>query len=194
VGRDPVTGRPRQVFRIVEAANKTAANRALAVFIAEVGDQATPDSSATVAVVLEEWLRHSEAQGRAPKTLYEARKIIDNDLVPVLGDIPTRDLTPRHIDELYRRLSTGEGRAKPLKPASVRRYHAVLSAALAQAVRWGWLERNPAERATPPALDPEPLRIPTTDEVKQLLSAAPERDERVGDARGPGAGHRSPPG
>ncbi len=68
------------------------------------------------------------------------------------------------------KLATGEGRDRPLKPTSIRRHHAVLSPALSQAVRWGWIERNPAERAQPPPLDHVELRVPTVEEVRALLS------------------------
>jgi hypothetical protein len=34
-----------------------------------------------------------------------------------------------------------------LKPGTVQRVHVVLRSALAQAMRWGWIWDNPAERA-----------------------------------------------
>jgi integrase len=56
----------------------------------------------------------------------------------------------------------------------------VLSASLSQAVRWGWLDCNPAERAQSPSLERIELRVPTDDEVRSLLTAATERNERWG--------------
>jgi integrase len=101
-------------------------------------------------------------------------------IFPEFGDIKIIQLTPRHLDEWYRKLSTGEGRSRPLKATSIRRHHAVLSAALSQAVRWGWIERNPAERAQPPTLERSELRVPTSEEVRTLLATASARHERWG--------------
>jgi integrase len=130
--------------------------------------------------LVEEWLRHSEARGRAPRTLYDARRSAETAIFPEFGDVRISELTPRHLDEWYRKLATGEGRDRPLKPTSIRRHHAVLSAALGQAVRWGWLERNPAERAQPPPLGRTELKVPTPDEVRALLARGTQRNERWG--------------
>ncbi|MHB8219380.1 MAG: tyrosine-type recombinase/integrase [Acidimicrobiales bacterium] len=128
--------------------------------------------------LLVEWLAHAPARGRAPKTIHEARRIVDRVLRPELGHIALSALTPRDLDELYRKLASGEGRTRPLSQASIRRYHAVLSAALGQAVRWDWITTNPAARAEPPTVAQRALVIPTPAEVKALLGAARERDRK----------------
>lgn len=56
----------------------------------------------------------------------------------------------------------------------------MLSASLGQAVRWGWLDRNPAERAQPPELGQASLRVPTSGEVRALLARAQEDSDRWG--------------
>jgi integrase len=100
--------------------------------------------------------------------------------LPEFGDAPIADLTPRHLDEWYLKLATGEGRDRPLKPTSIRRHHAVLSASLSQVVRWGCLDRNPAERAQPPSLGYVELEVPTVEDVQALLSREAQRNERWG--------------
>ena len=179
-GRNPVTGRARQATRAVVAPNKAAVGRMLTAFIVEQAECPQLRMSATLGAVLDEWLRHSEARGRSPRTIHEAGRTVDTVLAPELGSVPIRDLTPRHLDELYRRLLTGQGRRRKLAPASVRRYHSVLSAALGQAVKWGWIERNRAAQASPPELGHRVLTIPTADEVKALLAAAQARSPRWG--------------
>ncbi len=181
VGTDPVTGHPRQRTKTVEAKNQTEARAALRAWQKELDDnRVATDSSATVRSLVEEWLRHSEARGRAPRTLHDARRSAETTIFPEFGDVPIAELTPRHLDEWYGKLATGGGRDRPLKPTSIRRHHAVLSAALSQAVRWGWLDRNPAERAEPPPLGRAELRVPTSDEMRALLARGAERDERWG--------------
>ncbi len=183
VGTDPVTGNPRQVSKTVEARNRTEAQRKLREWQNELDNEpveAAADSTATVRTLIEEWLRHSEVRGRAPRTLHDARRSAETVIFPEFGDLPIAELTPRHLDEWYRKLATGEGRARPLKATSIRRHHGVLSSALSQAVRWEWIDRNPAERSQPPALERVELQVPTPDEVRRLLAAAQARGPRWG--------------
>ena len=183
VGVDPVTGNPRQLSKTVEARNRTEAQRKLRAWQQELAGSATTattDSSATVRILIAEWIRHSEARGRAANTLHAARRSGETVIFPEFGDMPIADLTHRHLDEWYRKLATGEGRSRPLKATSIRRHHAILSSALSQAVRWGWIERNPAERSQPPSIERVELQVPTPDEVRTLLAAAEARGPRWG--------------
>lgn len=181
VGTDPVTGKPRQVQRIVEAKNVTEAHKKLEALKKELGEAGRNETTVTLRSVIDEYFKHSESRGRAPKTLHEGRRIAERVIYPAIGDIPVTDLTARHLDELYRQLSVGEGpTGRKLSPATVRRYHAVISASLNQAVKWGWLEKNPAERAQPPELDKGKQRIPTAEEVRMLAHAAEEQKPEWG--------------
>jgi integrase len=74
------------------------------------------------------------------------------------------------VDDLYVRLRRSGGAAgQPLAPGTVARVRVVLHAALAQAMQWGWIWDNPAERAarlTTPTAEQYP---PTPAEVARLL-------------------------
>ena len=64
--------------KTVEARNRTEAQRKLREWQNELDNEpveAAVDSTATVRTLIEEWLRHSEARGRAPKTLVENRRM-----------------------------------------------------------------------------------------------------------------------
>ncbi len=164
-GRDPVTGRYRYASRTVEAKTITAARKALVAFVAE-HEGAPTGSNATVRALMDDWVRHLESVGRAPRTITEARRTIDAVIDPVLGDVPLNELTARHVDEWLRTTDR-------LRPASRRRYFAILSAALGQAVRWGWIDRNPADRATLPELRPAAITVPDKREISALIDAMP---------------------
>jgi integrase len=99
---------------------------------------------------------------------------------PALGDIPVADLGTYQIETLYRQLATGEGRGRALSPASIRRHHAVLSAALSQAVRWRWIPENPAALVALPGLERRSITVPTAVEVAALLRAADALSARWG--------------
>jgi integrase len=66
-----------------------------------------------------------------------------------------------------------------VSPGQVRKAHAAVSAALTQAVRWGWITVNPARGAQLPTVVKTPLRIPTDPEIAALLAACTSLDARV---------------
>jgi integrase len=68
----------------------------------------------------------------------------------------------------------------PLAAATVRQIHSILRRALDQAVRWGWITRNPASLASPPRLTPRDVRPPRPEQVAALLNAAWARDPDFG--------------
>lgn len=167
IGRDPVTSRRRSVHRTVRAKNVTEARKLLAAFVLEQEGR-TAGTSATVRTLMADWLRHLESVGRSPRTIAEASRTVERVINPAIGDVRLGELTTRHIDEMYRRISS-------LRPATRRRYHAVLSAALNQAVVWEYLSVNPAKRATVPKVRPPSFDLPTRDEAQVLVLAM--RDE-----------------
>ena len=52
----------------------------------------------------------------------------------------------------------------------------MLHRAVAQALRWGWLTRNPVSDATRPEVPRATIVPPAADQVRQLLAAAREQD------------------
>jgi integrase len=162
-GRDPLSGRYGQVSRIFRG-TKRDAEVALARLTLEVVDGNHHGTDQTVGFLLERWIEHLEVLGRTPKTIDGYRSLVRSRLGPGLGPMKLRKLTPAHLDTFYRAL-LGDG----LSPMSVRHCHAALSAALRQAVKWGWVDRSPAERASPPPVRQSEVKTPTTAEISQLL-------------------------
>ena len=121
----------------------------------------------SVAELLDAWLEHIENVGRSPSTLYGYRRLV-RQLPPGFLAQPLAKVTPKVVDDLYRFLARQTSR----KPATVLRFHTVLRAAFAQAVRWGWLDRNPIERATPPRVHSIETVPPTVVDVLRVLDRA----------------------
>ena len=181
VGTDPVTGHPRQRTRTVEAKYQTEARAALRTWQKELDDNRdATDSTATVALPGRGMAAPQPGPGPGPPDAAR-RPAVDAETVifPEFGDVPIADLTPRHLDEWYRKLATGEGRERTLKPASIRRHHAVLSASLSQDVRWGWLGPRPG-RACPATPGRTELQVPHRRRGQALLSRGADRNERWG--------------
>lgn len=91
-----------------------------------------------------QWLRHSRGRLRA-KTHEGYEGVIRLYASPALGGIPLPLLHPLDLQQLYSELIE-----RGLAGGTVLNLHLVLSQALAQAVRWGLIERSPAQGAQPP--------------------------------------------
>ena len=164
-GRDPINGKRRRVVRGVHG-GKRDAERALNQLVIDVSSGRASASTATVADLLDRWL-DNVGSSLSPRTLQGYRRVADQRLIPALGATRLSKLNAAHLDRLYRSLST-EG----LAPASVRAVHAVLSSALNQAVRWGWIGENVADRATPPPARRARLDPPDPATVIALIEVA----------------------
>ena len=91
-----------------------------------------------------------------PSTWANYRTYTAAYVVPILGQIKLQALTPVQLNHLYahllergRRKTISGGRR--LAPKTVRNVHVMLHSALHDAMRWGYLVRNVAEAADPPA-------------------------------------------
>jgi integrase len=71
-------------------------------------------------------------------------------------------------------------RGLPLAASTVHQIHSILRRALDQAVKWGWITRNPASLASPPRIAARDVRPPRPEEVAALINAAWERDPDFG--------------
>lgn len=172
LGRDPQTKRYQYATTTVRGGRRDA-QRAAAKLVSQAGEGRMPATSTTLAQLLERWLTHLEGQGRAPKTLRENRRIV-GEIAGALGTMPLRKLGAADIDAFYDSL-----RRRGLAPASVRRYHAVLSAALRQAVRWDLIDRSPAAQATAPTVPTTEPACPTVDQVRALVELAEGYDPNL---------------
>jgi integrase len=163
-GRDPLSGAYRQVSRTVHGKRRDA-EAALAHLASEVANGTHVGTAETVNVLLDHWVDHLEVLGRGSKTVDGYRSLVRSRLSPALGSIELQRLSPGHLDAFYRALLR-DG----LSPVYVRHCHAALSTALRQGVKWGWVSRSPAERATPPPVPRSEVKPPTQDEISRLLA------------------------
>ena len=127
----------------------------------------------TLGEFLERWLGAKAATVR-PTSLVKYRERLEAHVVPHLGHLPLKDLTPAHPQTLYARLL-----AEGLHPRTVRHVHRSLSGALRDAVKWGEAGRNVAQLVTPPAAPAQEVQPPTADEVGRLLAAAEAAGDRL---------------
>ncbi|MHB1534748.1 MAG: tyrosine-type recombinase/integrase [Acidimicrobiales bacterium] len=144
VGRDPATGKPRQLSRTVHGGVRQA-DRELSQFIAEVEAGDVPmGADQTLSEFLGAWLEFVEPQ-RSPTTIRGYRDKVRR-WKAALGQVRVSKLTVQDLDRTYARW-LAEGAA----PATIRHCHRVLAAALKQGQRWGLIARCVTDLARPPA-------------------------------------------
>jgi integrase len=120
----------------------------------------------TLARFLDGWL-HGKELARRPSTVNGYRRYAGLYIIPKLGKERLQDILPAHIKQLYA-LMKQEGRGA----RTIQLVHVTLHAAFKQAVREGYLGRNPLEAVDRPKVEQMEFKILTGDQVRQLLIAA----------------------
>jgi integrase len=137
-------------------------------------------SKATLAqFARDEWLPRRKARVRS-STWESYRDSLEGRVLPHIGDVPLRDLSPKVIAELYQHLLTMPGRDShraQLSKRTVAYTARVLRAALADAVNQGAIPRNPAEAVDPPKPDQREMRYWTPEQARSFLESV--RDDRM---------------
>jgi integrase len=166
LGVEPASGKRKQQWVSVKGTKKEAEKR-LAELLHQIdtGTFMKPGKT-TLAEYLERWLKDYVWPNLAPRTAEGYQYITRIHLIPCLGNILLTQLKPEHLQKYYsEKLLHGRWDNKGgLSPRSVRHHHMVLHCALQSAVKWGLIQRNPADAVTPPkAHKPE---IQTWDEYE----------------------------
>jgi integrase len=115
---------------------------------------------------LSRWLEDS-VKGTVRNTTYERYEQISRaHIVPMLGGVKLKALSPTHVRGLYKE------KLSSLSPRTVQYIHVTLHKALKQAVSDGLIPRNATEAVKPPQVRREEIRPLTPEQVKMLLDAA----------------------
>jgi integrase len=152
LGADPTTGRRRQQKR-GGFRSQDEAEQALATARRE-GKRLGRGVATRVLLgeFLDEWFE-TRRMSVGPARLHNDRRYVERHIRPQLGGVALRDITAPRLNALYADIrDNGRSRGTgPLAPATVLRAHTILHKAFADAVRWGYLDRNPADVADPPS-------------------------------------------
>src|SRR5215208_3146070 len=125
------------------------------------------DKNLTVSEYLDRFLEDVQRGSVRESTYPRDKYLITNHVKPALGRVKLKNLSAMHLQRLYR-----EKRDAGLSASTVQKVHHVLHKALAQAVRWDLIARNPADAAKAPRPTPAEMRPLVAEEVKMLLEAA----------------------
>ena len=112
-----------------------------------------------------------------PTTIAEYTRVIDKYILPALGHLRLKDIRPAHVQKFVNMLSSGEyrqdGKTGALKPASVKRYYAVLQSVLSATYRLDLLPSNPTDsgKITLPTMDEQKTDIMSKEQLAEMLEA-----------------------
>jgi len=149
--RDPGTGARRRKWHS-GFSSKRDAERGLTKILGSLdqGSYLSPSRVRVAEYLTQTWLPAIESTVR-PTTFNGYRAHINLYVIPRLGAEQLQRLTPDQLSHFYRELQKEGGRdGGPLSANTVRRVHATMHRALRDGVRWGYLQRNPAQVAVKP--------------------------------------------
>jgi integrase len=169
---DEHAGTSKQVRRY--ASSRDAARDLLAQLRA-AGDAPTRrPETLTVVDYLQSWSDTTlPVSGRAPATVRQYRDLIRSPLKPTLGKVRLSRFTPAEAERWLGRLDKHRKRnGEPLSASTKRNTFAVLSAALATAVRDGLIREHPLRDVTRPRHQQVQVPVLSATQVETLLAAA----------------------
>lgn len=162
IGRD-AKGRKRYRSQVVHGRRRDAEAVLLEMQQQKRVGGLTPRSNVTLRELVKAWVKH-KARDVAPRTLAQYMYTLERYVLPSLGHRKLADLMLHDVDDLYGRMLLGDipdptdDRARlgsALSAGTVRLTHRALSQALSQAVRWSWIQVNPAAEASLPKHRPK---------------------------------------
>ena len=135
-------------------------------------------STQTVEEYLTGWLEAIRESVR-PSTWEGYRSNLNLHVIPHVGQIQLRHLTPGHLGTLYQQL-LAEGRANGpggLSRTTVRQIHVILHRALGSAYKQGLIGRNVADHVDSPKTERKEMTAWSAEETKDFLDRA--RSDRL---------------
>lgn len=132
---------------------------------------------------VEEWLTHWLENIAAPfvkvNTLSGYRVAVNYHLIPGIGKHKLTALKPEHLESLYNQMLLKRTKGGTLtKPATAHQVHRTVRTALNEAVRRGYLAKNPATLAKTHRVDEDEVEPYTVDEIQSLFRTATQNPKR----------------
>src|SRR5215203_5077864 len=125
------------------------------------------DKNLTVSEYLDRFLEDVQHGSVRESTFSRDKYLITNHVKPALGRVKLKNLSAMHLQRLYR-----EKRDAGLSASTIQKIHHVLHKALAQAVRWDLIARNPTDNVKPPTTTPKEMHPLSASEARRLIEAA----------------------
>lgn len=151
---DKATGKRKVVLTMSVVGPKVRAEALLKEKLAEYElGLAQTQTTVTMADLCKNWLDVCDAR-LAASTVAGYETAVRKHIIPNLGRMKLSELQPLHLQRLYAKLLK-----QGLSPRTVQWIHTICGASLKQAVRWGLLNRNPADMVDAPRPERKQMRV-----------------------------------
>lgn len=170
-GYDAATGRRR-----VQQLGTFSTKKAATALLRDVqSGRAGGEDEVLQAYLREVWLPSKEARVE-PSTFHQYEWAVERHIVPLIGAVRLRDLTPEAVDRWLTALVAEDADGKPrLGGTSARLVRKILSMAMEDAVRRGRIPRNPVALTQPPKRSTVRTRKSwTLEECRRFLAVTAE--------------------
>lgn len=142
-------------------------------------------SCKTVADLLYDYVTIYGVNRWALSTYSSNKSIIDNYILPHIGELNLDDCTPKTMDKYYLNMlkvkamprNNKKGEGEFVTPSIVKEIHKILRSAFNQAVKWELMLRNPVDKATLPTVEKTERAIWTSNDLCRALELC--EDERL---------------
>jgi integrase len=166
-GRDPETRRRRYFNRTLRGSFHAARQVLNSQLAACAEERELVGAQMTLNQYLDRWLELAARPKLRAKSYRDYRALAARYIRPALGERGLLSLAPLDIQGVVHQMH-----ASGLSPRTVGYAHAVLHAALEQAVRWRLIHRNPARGVALPKPSQAEMRVLKPNEAKRFLDLA----------------------
>jgi integrase len=161
------TGRKRQrVWRTARTQREAVSIQAQLVAERDTGIAVQP-GRITFGQFFDRWLDAYARQQLGAKTVLRYEQLARLHLIPTLGAIPLKALKPLQIQTAYGKITASGRSAQTALHA-----HRLLHGALAHAVKWQLISRNPADAVNAPRPEKREMVMLEAESLQRLIEAA----------------------
>ena len=136
-----------------------------------------PPNRQTVSALLEDFVILYGEENWALSTYTMNVALIDNYINPIIGDALVQNITPKFVDQYYKKLKKTKPVAPPgrrpkseyVGPSVPENIHKLLRCAFRQAVRWEVVKRSPFELVKAPRANYKPREIWSAETIRKAL-------------------------
>jgi integrase len=124
-------------------------------------------SEQTLEAFLTRWLQDTAQPNLRPRTFIRYRELITLHVLPTLGKVTLKKLSPQHLQKLYN-TKLEEGYA----PQTVKHIHRLLHKSLNDALKWNLVYRNICDAIESPRVPKKEMKVLTGEQAQKFLEAA----------------------
>ncbi|GMA50722.1 site-specific integrase [Alicyclobacillus contaminans] len=135
-----------------------------------------PPANQSVAEFLTDWGNQKKLQVR-PSTWRSYEWTLNYHVMPHIGHLKLKQVTPKHIEKLYATLRESprpDGKPGNLSERTILHVHLILQNAFDRAVRWGLIGRNPCKLVDAPRPKKVEMKVWTKEQVQKFIKTSSE--------------------